>query len=71
MFEYRPIEETATDQYIGTFPTYGLELYRDGKLLQVEHDVTTDRCLAEHIAELCTSEQVEPVHIRDVIYNLI
>ena len=71
MYQYILVEEHATDPDIGQFITYGIELRRNGELLEAEHDVDTDRRLVACIAALCAAEQVEPVHLRDVIRNFI
>ena len=71
MYQYRSVPETASDPHIGTFETYGLEILDDGDIVGVQHDVAVDGALVDTIARKCTEEQVEPVHIMDVILNML
>lgn len=71
MYQYRSVVETANDPHIGTFTTYGLEVIADGNIVDVHHDVAVDKELVDNIARVCTEEQVEPVHIMDVVLNML
>lgn len=66
MYEYRTVEilteEGAT--------TYGIELFMNGRPLGRLSSVYPDRGKMEQIAAICTKEQVEPVHVPDVVYDM-
>ena len=71
MLEYKVISETSTHPDIGSFDTFGLEVYENGTLIQTESDVSAEWDVVNRIARLCNEEQLEPVHLRDVIQNSI
>lgn len=67
MYEYRVVETTAED---GS-PIYGLALYINGRQLCALPHLSADRQRMEQIAALCTKEQVEPIHMQDVAYDML
>ena len=71
MFQYVVFEEMATTPELGTFRTFGIDVYQDGRLLFVQHDVFAGEDLVREIARLCTEEQVEPVHLSDIISDML
>lgn len=67
MYEYR-VAEIMTDDKA---PVYGLDLYMNGRLLCRLSSVYPDRGKMEQIAAICTKEQVEPIHVQDVVYDMV
>lgn len=67
MYVYRPVEEWGFHEDIGRFRTFGIAVYRNSRLLFLRSDVFAGRAVVEEICRLCTAEQVEPVHLEDVI----
>lgn len=70
---YTPSREWCVHAH-GIYRTYGMRCfyaYRGRKkLVCVFHDVTTDPLFAVRLAYLCTKEQVELCHFRDIVYDL-
>ncbi|MBQ8683730.1 MAG: hypothetical protein IJ518_04365 [Clostridia bacterium] len=71
MYHYRPVEATQFYADTGPFLTYGIAVYQGQQFLFLRPDVFTDRAVVEHICRLCTREQVEPIHLEDVIYDCL
>lgn len=69
---YTPIREWCLlDRSV--YRTYGIRCFRTyggrQNLICVFHDVTPDPLLAVRLAHLCTREQVELCHFRDIVYD--
>ena len=71
MYSYHPVEETICHAEHGKFTTYGILVVCDGQILYTLSDVFADRVVVESICHMCTQEQVEPVHLNDVIYDML
>ena len=63
-------QELRTDE-LGRYVTYGIRVSLDGRQLELVSDVTTDERAAQRLANLCTSEQLDPIHLNDVIEDLL
>lgn len=71
MYKYRIVREKAYHPDIGAYHTYGIAVRENGTILQTQHDVSVERAVAKSIAVVCAEEQVEPVHMEDVIADLL
>ena len=71
MYRYEPIEENWYWPECGWFVSYGIRVEQDGVTLYTRPDVFTERTLVAEICRLCTAEQVEPVHLEDVIDGML
>lgn len=69
MLEYKVVPCTAIHPDVGSFASFGLEVYEDGALIHTQSDVSVERDVVNRIARLCNEEQVEPVHLRDVVQD--
>ena len=67
MFEYRVVELLTKE---GT-EIYGIELYMNGRFVCRLSSVYPDRSKMEQLAALCTQEQVEPIHVQDVLADML
>ena len=71
MYRYEPVEEWIDLPECGEFISYGIRILLDGQVWGIRSDVFTERAVVEEICRLCTAEQVEPVHLEDVIDSLL
>ena len=75
MYLYRVIEEDLYHEDIGDYRSYGIQCIRASygiyEASLFVSDVACDREKAESIAALCRRYQVSPIHLVDVIIDLI
>lgn len=75
MFQYLPIENKVFSPYLGWYRTFGLRVLRTGgkgeEEVMVLPDVSTDFGFVLRMAGLFTEKQLDPVHLLDVIGDLI
>ena len=71
MYRYEPVEESIDLPECGRFVSYGIRVLAEGQTVGFRSDVFTERAVVEEICRLCTAEQVEPVHLEDVIDSLL
>lgn len=72
---YLPFAETRCGEDGASHETFGLHCWelQDG-LLTLRHsirDLSTDRRLVNALARRCTAEQLEPVHLLDVVLDTL
>lgn len=67
MYIYRVVASTDRNGA----PTFGLALYDGDSLLRVMPGLSTDRPGLERLARLFTKEQVAPVHMEDVVEDMV
>ena len=69
---YRLKEGSICDEHGIAWPVYGIEAAdADGKILFCFSDIFFDREKATAFVRMCNEQQVEPVHIQDVISNAL
>lgn len=75
LWRYEAKPEWQYHPDLGWYATYLLlaerKICNNWKQIEIIHDVTTKRTLANKMAFLCTAHQLSPVHIRDVIADMI
>lgn len=75
MFLYIPVEEQLTSPYVGAYRSFGIAVFRitaqRRQKLAFISDVSTDEAVTSLIACRCTREQLEPVHLRNVVEDFI
>ena len=67
MYKYERVEQQFTNENIGEYTAYGIIL-KNNILIE---DVTSDKIFADKIIKKLNNFQVSPIHIKDVIENLI
>lgn len=71
MYFYLPVSESGEEETLGSFATFGLEIYESAgeqlRRLQIVSDVSVDAATVCAIARACTLEQLEPCHLYDVL----
>ena len=75
MFLYQVINETLYHVDIGSYISYGLRViflsYGIYKEVQKISDISTDEKKVALLAELCTKNQLSPIHLLDVIEDFL
>lgn len=75
MYLYRPIKESLRSPYIGRYTPYGIEIVQltdnDTQKVQLVSDVSLDLAVVSHISYLCNKGQLEPIHIGDILEDLL
>lgn len=75
MIHYRVIEETLYHEDLGQYTAYGISAYsvEDGetKLLAHISDVFLDMQKAEQFASLCNRLALDPIHLPDVVADML
>ena len=68
---YEAVRHTAISEEIGDYVTYGIRVSEGGRELSFTADVSTDRETVERLAANCTDGQLDPIHLGDVIEDLL
>lgn len=75
MYRYLPIKEKVVSEDLGTYTTYGIRVVYETESQSTEFgcmsDVFTDFDRSMRFAQLCTKEQLDPIHLLDVIENFL
>lgn len=75
MIRYLPFENEVSSPYIGTYRTFGLRVLqsRDGfeDEIMLLPDISTDFSLVLRLAALFTRKQLNPIHLLDVLEDLL
>lgn len=75
IFLYKVTQEILYLSKQGSYNTYGLQVMQktetSWKPTGFIHDITADFPLAQEIAELLTLYQLYPVHVQDVIQDIL
>ena len=75
MFRYFPIETERYSPYIGSYRAFGLRvLQSEGECereIMVLPDVSTDFGFTLRLASLFTTKQLDPLHLLDVLEDLL
>ena len=75
MFLYLPIESERASPYIGSYHTFGLQVRKVFDNMDKEviclPDISTDASFVPHLADIFSREQLDPIHLSDVIEDLL
>lgn len=75
MFEYNIVQERINNPYIGEYIAYGIKvsLKKENELTELSYtpDVFTSKELAENFVALCNKEQLDPVHLPQLIEDTL
>lgn len=75
MFVYLPIENEMHAPYLGRYRTFGLRVLRseaeEDRELMILPDVSTDFAFTLRLASLFTRKQLSPLHLLDVLEDLL
>lgn len=75
MFRYLPIESELSAPGIGPYCTFGLRVIRvrngRGEEVICLPDVSTDSSFVQRLADTLNREQLSPIHLPDVLEDLM
>lgn len=71
MLNYHIFKTHVESYLLGTYDSYGLIVQENDIELRVIPDLTCDYKSITKLAALCNDEQVEAVHIDDIIENFL
>lgn len=66
MIEYSLFEETLTLDRT-TYLSYGVAIFEDDIIIRKINDVSVDYISVNKLIALCNDEQLEPIHIDEII----
>lgn len=72
MLQYIPVREELCSPELGTYVSYGIRaISASGEEAAFVSDVSLDFAFVQKLADLCTSGQLSPIHLRDVVEDFI
>ena len=70
-YQYVPVKETITSDELGTYVTYGISVRTVSEEIAFVRDVSTELDEIQHLANVCTEQQLDPDHLDDVIQDFL
>ena len=70
-YRYIPVQETLTNDELGTYVTFGLSICTVEEEISFVSDITTDYEEIKRLADLCTTKELDPIHLKDVLEDFI
>lgn len=72
MNQYLPFREELHSDDIGTYVSYGIRvLDSHGNMIESISDVSVDKNFVTELCYLWTRHQLSPIHIRDVLDDIL
>ncbi len=72
MLQYIPVREELFSPELGNYVSYGIRaVLASGEEATSVSDVSPDFAFVQKLAALCTSEQLSPIHLHDVVEDAI
>ena len=71
MIKYRSIREEMFSDEIGSYISYGIELTDGDNVVRKISDVSTDEETVSHLVLLSNELNLSPIHIDDVISDIL
>ena len=75
MFQYIPIQSELFSPYLGRYQSFGLRVLRihcgQDEEIMLLPDVTTDFSFILRLASILTKKQLDPIHLLDIIEDLL
>lgn len=68
---YEVVRQSLTTDELGTYVTYGIRVSTERTQITFVSDISTDEHAVKHLAERCTREQLDPIHLNDVIEDFL
>ena len=69
-YVYEPVRQESKNEELGTYVTYGIRVSSNGTQIAFASNVSTNESEVRELTTLCTKEQLEPIHLNDVIEDL-
>ena len=70
-YRYVPVQETLTSDELGTYVTYSVSVQTVSEEIAFVRDVSTDFEEIRQLTEKCTEQQLDPVHLDDLIEDFL
>lgn len=70
-YKYLPVQETLTSDELGTYVTYSVSVRTVSEEIAFIRDVSTDFEEIAQLTERCTEQQLDPVHLDDLIEDFL
>lgn len=70
-YTYEVTEELMESEELGDYVTFGIAVYSGKEEVMRVRDVSTDLDAVRDLAERCTSGELAPVHLFDVIEDFL
>ena len=64
---YEAVRESLTSDELGVYVSYGISVSLNGQTVAFVSDVSPDGADVERLVERCNREQLDPIHLNDVI----
>lgn len=72
MLQYIPVREELCSPELGAYVSYGIRaVLASGEEAASVSDVSPDFAFVQKLAALCTSKQLSPIHLHDVVEDAI
>ena len=72
MIRYRPFIEERQDADLGAYLSFGIRaIDEQGNIVKEIHDVSTRLAFAASLCKRCTINELDPIHLKDVIEDSI
>ena len=71
MYQYLPVENKTNSPYIGNYRTFGLRVLQGDEELMIMPDISTDFAFTLRLASLFTRKQLSPLHLLDVLEDML
>lgn len=68
---YSAKREVINSEEFGEYITYGIQIYNDGELIREISDVSTSERKVADLCECCNRLKLDPIHIDDVIEDIL
>ena len=64
---YIPVKESLYSQELGRYFSFGIEVQEQGPQRLKVSDISTNESFVAELARRCTSGQLDPIHLYDVV----
>lgn len=71
MVGYFPFREELYSEELGRYESYGIRVVRHGRVVLRLSDVSTEAARVISLCRRCTKGQLDPIHLRDVLEDVL
>ena len=71
LYLYEAVRQELRSDELGEYVTYGIRASSNEQQIAFVSDVSTDKQAVQHLAELCTSDQLDPIHLNDIVEDFL
>lgn len=71
-YRYIPVQQTMESEELGRYSTFGIQaVLVEETPLKLISDVSPNLDEVQHLAELCTAQELDPIHLQDVVEDFL